>query len=141
MKEQENTALIRDMYAAFARGDIQMILDHVTPETDWIFEAPANVPYGGKRRGPSEIVGFFQGLDSSCADMKLSPEHFVAQGDSVTTFGRFSGKAKATGNRFDVPYGHYFRIQDGKIVHYINLSDTATLSAVFGAPSSRSAKG
>ena len=133
MAEQENTTLIKNIYAAFARGDVQMILDHVTSETDWIFEAPANVPYGGKRKGRAHIVGFFQGLDSSCTDMKLSPEHFVAQGDSVATFGRFSGMAKATGIRFDVPYAHYFQIQDGKIVHYINLSDTAALTTVFGA--------
>jgi ketosteroid isomerase-like protein len=133
MKEQENTTLIKNIYAAFARGDIQMILGHVTNETDWIFEAPANVPYGGKRKGSSQIIGFFQGLDNSCTDMKLSPEQFIAQGDSVATFGRFSGMAKASGTRFDVPYGHYFQIQNGKIVHYINLSDTAVLSGVFGS--------
>ena len=131
--EHENTSLIKRMYAAFADGDIPMILSHVTDETGWIFEAPTNVPYGGTRKGVSQISGFFEGLDGSIADMKLSPEHFVAEGDIVAVFGRFSGVAKATGIRFDVPYGHCFRIKDGKVAHFINLSDSAAVSATFSS--------
>src|SRR3954454_20221144 len=35
MNEQENVALVRKLYDAFARGDIETILNHVTDDTEW----------------------------------------------------------------------------------------------------------
>ncbi len=59
--------------------------------------------------------------------MKLIPQHFVAQGDMVATFGRFSGAGKATGRRFDIAYAHYFQIRDGKVAAFEDFNDTAAL--------------
>ncbi len=132
MTEQNNIALIRNFYAAYARGDIKTILDHVTAETEWTFEGPSNIPFTGTRKGTAQILGFFHGLDSSTTGVKLSPRYLIAQDDAVAMFGRFSGKSKTTGARFDVPISHYFRVRVGKVIEYINLLDTAALSAALG---------
>src|SRR5579883_399243 len=123
MHEQNNTQLIQSLYDAFGRGDIAFILSNVTPQTTWTMEGPSTIPFAGKRTGASEIVGFFEGLDRSCTDMKLIPQHFVAQGDMVATFGRFSGAGKATGRRFDIAYAHYFQIRDGKVAAFEDFND------------------
>ncbi len=51
MNEQQNTVLIQKIYAAFARGDIQTILDNLTSDVEWTLEGPAIIPFAGKRNG------------------------------------------------------------------------------------------
>ena len=43
MNEQENVALVRKLYDAFARGDIDTILNHMTDDTEWSNPGPATV--------------------------------------------------------------------------------------------------
>jgi ketosteroid isomerase-like protein len=50
---------------------------------------------------------------------------FLASGDAVAVFGRYSATVRATGVRVDTPVGHYFKFRDGKIVRYVNLINTA----------------
>src|ERR1700757_2232601 len=108
MNEQQNTAMIKDIYAAFARGDIQAIMNTLTDDIDWALEAPAIIPFGGKRKGKTAVLAFFQALAATQDDMKLTTDTFVAQGNVVATIGRYSAKVKATGKTMDVPIAHFF---------------------------------
>jgi ketosteroid isomerase-like protein len=125
MNEQANTALVQRLYDAFAKGDIATILNHLTADVEWIFEGPAIIPFTGIRHGIEETRGFFTGLGTTQADMKLTPQQFVAQGDYVAMLGRYSGMVTATGKKFDSPVGHFFQIRDGKVSKFVNLGDTA----------------
>jgi ketosteroid isomerase-like protein len=133
MSEQQNVALIQKMYDAFSRGDIQTIIDALTPDVEWIAEGPSSVSYFGKMKGPDEVRSkFFATLAETQQDQKLTPETWVAQGDNVAMFGRYSAKVKATGKQFDSPLGHLFRIRDGKVSKFVNLGDTAAVAAAYG---------
>ena len=103
MSEQQNTALIQKLYDDFARGDIQAILAALTDDVEWTLEGPSIIPFVGARKGPSEVLGFFQALGTTQTNMKLKTEKWVAQGDTVATLGRYSGTVTATGKSFDVP--------------------------------------
>ena len=39
MSSDDNTKTIRDVYEAFGRGDLAVILDSVTDDVDWAAEA------------------------------------------------------------------------------------------------------
>ncbi|HXB68260.1 MAG TPA: nuclear transport factor 2 family protein [Candidatus Acidoferrales bacterium] len=140
MNEQQNTALIQNVYRAFANGDIQTIMNSLTGDVDWALEGPAIVPFSGRRKGGAEVLRFFQALAETQQDMKLTTETFVAQGDVVATLGRYSATVKATGKKFDVPIGHFFTIRDGKIARFVDLSDTAAMADAYVATSARAAR-
>ena len=125
MSEQENTAIIQKAYDAFGRGDIQTILDSVTEDVEWGLEGPDAIAFAGKKKGPAEVLTFFQALAGTLQDMKLSIEFFVAQNDRVASMGRFSGTVVATGKSFDVPLAHFFTIRDGKVSRFVDFTDTA----------------
>jgi len=132
MKEQENIALVQRMYEAFARGDIQTIVENLTDDVEWIAEGPSSVAYFGTMKGPAEVKSkFFGGLASTQEDMKLTPEDFIAQGDGVAMFGRYSAKVKATGKRFDAALAHLFKIRNGKVSKFVNLGDTAAVAEAY----------
>lgn len=140
MDEQQNIELIQRMYEAFGRGDIQTILENLTDDVEWIAEGPSSVSYFGKMKGPAEVQSkFFGGIGSTQEDMELTMEDFLAQGDAVAAFGRYSARVKATGKRFDAALGHLFKIRDGKVSKFVNVGDTAAVAAAYSGTAASSA--
>ena len=139
MSEQQNTALIQKVYADFGRGDIPAILDALTADVEWTLEGPSIIPFTGSRKGPSEVLGFFQALGATQQNMKLTTEAWVAQGDTVATLGRYSGTVTATGKHFDTRIAHFFTIRDGKISRFVDLGDTAAFAEAYTSAATASA--
>jgi ketosteroid isomerase-like protein len=135
MNEQQNVALIKKLYAAFERGDVQTILDNLADDVEWTLEGPAIIPYTGKRTGPAQVLGFFQALAGTQSEIKLTTEAFVAQGDTVATLGRYAATVKATSKKFDSAVGHFFTIRDGKVARFVDFGDTAAMADAYAAKS------
>ena len=127
MNEQKNQALIQALYDAFGRGDVQTILNNLTGDVEWTMEGPAIIPFAGARKGPGEVLGFFEALATTQTGQKLTIDYFVAQGDKVSSIGRYAGTVIATGKSFDTAVAHFFAIRDGKVSSFIDIGDTAAL--------------
>jgi ketosteroid isomerase-like protein len=120
-----NLDTIKDMYADYGRGDLTAILAKLAPDVSWESELPAMFAFGGIRKGIDEVPGFFKGLVDEYTDPVLDITDYVAEGDSVATFGRYQATDKATGVRIDTPIAHLFKFRDGKVVRYVNLINSA----------------
>jgi ketosteroid isomerase-like protein len=118
-------ATVKEMYAAFGRGDVDGIMRHVADDVLWESEGPEELGFTGVRHGRQESLGFFQGITREHADPKLTMRDFVASDDSVAVFGRYEFTLKRSGRRVNSPVGHLFQFRDGKVVRYINLVNTA----------------
>ena len=113
--------LIKEMYAAFGRGDVETILNHTTEDVSWEFEAPAALSWSGIRKGHSEAMGFFAGMAAEQENQVLKMTDFFTTGDTVAAFGRYDATVKATGKRVSTPVAHYFKFRDGKVSRYVNI--------------------
>jgi ketosteroid isomerase-like protein len=116
---------VKEIYAAFGRGDAPAILAELADDVSWEFETPAEISWGGARRGPAEVAGFFVGIANEHANPKLEMTEFVSSGDAVAAFGRYQATVRATGKRVDTPVGHYFQFRDRKVARYIGLVNSA----------------
>jgi ketosteroid isomerase-like protein len=116
---------IKDIYAAFGRGDIATILASMTDDVSWEFEAPAAISWSGIRHTPKEAAGFFAGIAAEHEDPNLEMTKFFSTSDAVAAFGRYQATVKATGIRVDTPVAHYFQFRDGKIARYMNIINSA----------------
>lgn len=125
MNEQNNVTLIQKVYAAFGKGDIQTILDYLTPDVDWSVAGPTTIPFAGDRRGPGEVKGFFDALATTQDNQRLTIDEIIAQGDQVASIGRYSCTIKATGKQVDSPVAHFFTVRDGRISKFVDFLDTA----------------
>jgi ketosteroid isomerase-like protein len=110
MPEQENVDLIRRLYEAFGKRDINTIIDHLASQFVWRFDAPSTVPYAGDFKTPDEVRrGFFGSLAETQKDQALKPEEFIAHDDKVVMIGQRGGHRHqqaircATGARFYYP--------------------------------------
>ena len=131
MNEQDNAALIKKMYDAFGRGDIQTILDNLAPNVEWVTEGPSIIPYAQKYTGVDSVRGFFQALATTQENHNLTAGEFIAQGDKVATTGRYSAIVKETGKRFDTAVAHIFTIQNGKVTRFLDFFDTSAVADAY----------
>ncbi|HJQ68613.1 MAG TPA: nuclear transport factor 2 family protein [Blastocatellia bacterium] len=127
MGEQENLSLIKEVYAAFGRGDLPAILGVLTDDVEWIHPRGDQIPWGGQRRGSEEVTGFFVALGQTIDVERFEPQRFHADGDAVIVFGRERMRVKATGRSYEAAWAHEFIIRDGKIARFIEYTDTASI--------------
>lgn len=134
MNEQQNTAVIKQAYAAFGRGDIPALLALVDENVDWqpVLGAGPEVPASGRRRGRAEVGHFFELLGKSTSFSIFDPREFVAQGDKVVALGHYTAKAIPTGGAFDSDWVMVFTLKNGKVVKFAEFSDSAQLNRAFG---------
>jgi ketosteroid isomerase-like protein len=121
----ELTETVKEMYAAFANNDRQAILAKLDEKVMWEFEAPKEISFSGKRNGISETSRFFEAISSDYKDPKLQITDFVASGNEVAAFGRYSATVKETGRQINSPVAHFFKFKDGKVVRFVNFLNTA----------------
>ncbi len=135
MSEQQNTTLIQRLYDAFRQGDMKTILGTLTDDVEWTMEGPAIIPYAGKRKGIAQTTQFFEALGATQTDQKLTVDTFVAQGDQVATFGRYSATVKATGKKIDSPVAHCFTIRGGKVSRFVDVVDAGAMADAYRSAS------
>lgn len=131
MNEKANTDLILNMYDAFSKGDIQTILNHLSPDAEWTSPGPSIVPYFGTFRGREGVMKFFQALGGTQTNQKLTTEDLIAQGNKVVTVGRYAADITATGKRVDTMICHVFTVEDGKVTRFLDFTDSAQVADAY----------
>ena len=59
MSEPHNLQVVRNVYAAFGRGDLEGILAPLDSQVSWRTPGPPDLPTAGVRRGVAEVREFF----------------------------------------------------------------------------------
>ncbi|HEU4589140.1 MAG TPA: nuclear transport factor 2 family protein [Gemmatimonadales bacterium] len=135
MANQDNTLSVQQGYAAFARGDVQAVLDMMVDDVVWISPGPRNLlPTAGERRGRAQVAEFFATLNEVEKIQLFDPHEFVAQGDKVVAFVTYRSRVRATGQTIETELAHVFTIRNGKIAEFREFFDTAAAVAAFQAP-------
>ncbi|MDQ1155169.1 nuclear transport factor 2 family protein [Brevundimonas sp. SORGH_AS_0993] len=123
---QRNTAVVQRLYAGFATGDLEAVLADMAPDIQWT-EAEG-YPYAGLYSGPDAIVqGVFARLATEWEGYRAEPDAYVAQGDRVVALGHYSGRYLKTGKAFRAPFAHVWTLLDGKLVRFVQYTDTAVV--------------
>jgi ketosteroid isomerase-like protein len=113
---RENVDLIRGGFEAFARGDLQWIIDRVDPDVEW---APGIAPILGVEtmRGKEELRRFlgeelFDGFD----EFRAEALSFEDLGDTVLVQSRYSGRGESSGLEIDQVFHTLYVVRGGRIV-------------------------
>jgi ketosteroid isomerase-like protein len=73
---------------------------------------------------------------TAAAGFAVTPEEFMATGDTVAVVVSYTGTGKATGKPLDLPVVHVWEIQDGKAVRFRQFADTLKFADVVTAADS-----
>lgn len=114
---------IRNVYAAFARGDIPVVLSILAPNAAWT-EAEG-FPYGGTYIGPDAVLqNVFMKIGAEWDAYTATCNELVGSGDTVIALGEYSGTYKATGRSFKAPMVHIWKFSGDKVISFIQHTDT-----------------
>lgn len=105
MKEQENIELIKKVYSAFKRGDLDALLALFAHDFDFQHPMPQAIwPFAGTRKGRKGFIEFVQGSSQVIAREHFEADQFIAQGEHVVVLLAERMRAKTTGVAFDNPH-------------------------------------
>lgn len=121
-----NLEIVHQIYAAFGRGDVPAILDHLAPTVDWEYGATPNQAAWLKRRaGRQGAAEFFSALGQIQIERFL-PKVFLAEGPVVVVLVDIEFTVKSTGKKVieedEVHLWHFD--SEGKVVRFRHRVDT-----------------
>ncbi len=123
-----NTDIIATLYLAFGNGDIPTVLGILSEDVSWT-EAEG-LPYGGLYIGRDAVMeNVFMKLGSEWNDFSAEAKEYVSQGDSVVAIGQYSGTFLATGKPFVAPFAHIWKMRDGQVHTFQQITDTVLMQA------------
>ncbi len=133
MSELSNVEVVKQIYAAFGRGDISGIVNALADDVEWETPAPGgDIPIGGRCRGRQEVEDFFVRLGQYSEMHHFEPQDFIAQGDKVVVLGRYREFAKNTGRSFELDWAMAWTFQNGKVTKFREYSDSLPMAIAFG---------
>jgi ketosteroid isomerase-like protein len=122
----DHVSLVRQVYDAFARGDVPGVLANFHPQIDWREAEGFAYADGNPYIGPDAVLqGVFGRLMTEWDGFAATPGEFLATADGVVTLGRYTANHKVTGRALDAPFAHIWRVQDGKLRSFQQFTDTA----------------
>jgi ketosteroid isomerase-like protein len=127
---RSNVSLLRQLYAAFAEGDVPAVLSAMDPNIEWV--SAEGAPYPGTFIGPQAILAnVFARLGGEWDNYRAQPTEFIDAGDTVVALGRYSGTYKATGRSMDAAFAHVWTLRDGRVVRFRQYMDTRKMAEAF----------
>ena len=119
---EANVEMLRGVYDAFARGDVDAVFAAMTPDIEWD-ESPG-MPYGGVYHGRDAIVAnVFGPILADVEGFTANPDEILAlDDDRVIARGRHGGTGAA--GPVDARFVHIWTVADGKVSRYEQLADT-----------------
>jgi steroid delta-isomerase-like uncharacterized protein len=132
MTPEKNLATVQAMYAAFGRGDVPAILEHLTDDCEWgIASASSEAPWWRPFRGKATIPEFFRLLGQEIAFTKFQPHSFCTGADHVAALVDIGANVARTGKSMETTSTHHFFFRNGRVTRFLETVDTAAeLSAL-----------
>lgn len=115
MTSLDDLAVIRRVFSAFARRDLERVRELLDPEVE--FMAPtAEMAHGGEPyRGVEGVYEYFADVERVWDELRVRPDEFRQVGDTVLVTGRVWGR---TGGQItDSSAGWHWRLREGKVVY------------------------
>jgi ketosteroid isomerase-like protein len=130
---EQSIELVKDVYGAFARGDVPAVLGAFADDIEW-YEAEG-MPYGGLHHGGDAVAQKVFGPIAEDVDgFAVVTGEFIGSSETVAAVVRYTGTGKATGKALDLPAVHVWDVRNGKLARFRQFIDTVKFAEVVPVP-------
>jgi ketosteroid isomerase-like protein len=117
----EDLEVVRGAYEAFARGDIDGLLESfVAPDVEW--RTTPQVMFGGTHRGIDEMRERMTDWTGPFEEFTTEVEEMIDAGDHVVVRHRMHGRGRDSGVEVDLRLWQLVTVRDGKLVRMYDYS-------------------
>lgn len=118
---------VQQIYAAFGRGDVPAILQHLAPDVEWEYAtAPGPIPWLQPLRGREQVPRFFDALFSHVEITRFELGKLFGDADTVVDLVTLEYTARATGRQVrEVDEVHIWHFNAaGQVQRFRHRADT-----------------
>jgi ketosteroid isomerase-like protein len=127
---KDNVDVVQHAWDAFARGDIDGVVDAIAPSAET--RLPASVPWGGTYVGPDGFRDFLYKLVQAFDSFKATPEKVLGADDNhVIVVAKTKGRVKG-GGTIEGSNVWIYQLRDGLIADAEGWADTAQALEALG---------
>ena len=125
----DNVELAKQGYQDFAKGNIEAVLGLFDPKIEW--KECIGFPFvsgDGIYIGPNAVAqDVLAQIPEHYEGFTIDIQELFGSGDKVVMVGYYKGIWKATGKEFKANATHVWTMKDGKLTHFFQAVDTATI--------------
>ncbi len=125
-----NVDLVKQAYSHFATGNVPGVLALFDSAIEW--HECKGMPFvkgDGVFIGPDAVVtNVFMHLPDYFEGFNIAANEIFGTEDKVVMVGYYQGTNKATGNSFKANATHVWTVKNGKLSHFFQAVDTATIN-------------
>ena len=112
-------SVVKHLYAAFDRGDLQAVSDSIAEDVVWTQYGPEySLPFAGVFHGRAGVLQFFKVVDDTLTDVHAGQRDYWVAGNRVIVPGWEESTVRSTGGRYRVeqcPCVHGSQRQDRSV--------------------------
>ena len=108
---EENVERIRRVEAAFNRGDLDALVDELSPDAEW--EVSENNPAARTLHGRDEIRAYLEDWRDTVHGLHYEASRYVDAGDAVVQLGSMTSRVGGGDAELTVPLAFVTRFRDG----------------------------
>lgn len=121
---------LRRIYEALSRWDVDEFANDVTRDFEFIL--PETVPWGGTRHGRDGVSAYATIFQDHVEGQWADADDFIDANDVIVVLGRLRGRARVTGEGFEVHFAHVWSLSEGMPSRCRSYFDTAPVMAALG---------
>lgn len=126
MNQEKNVALAQSLLAGIGQGKDPDAIAGLFSE-DVSFEIPGDdgvLPWIGRKKGRSAVVGFIRDLREMTEPIKLDIQDIMASNTRAVIVGDLATRLKATGNVIESAFAIVLTVSHGAITRFQMLEDS-----------------
>ena len=128
---EQNIALVRSLYAAFAARDVPRLLAMLSPNVEWAEPANPFNPAAGTRRGHAGFLDWLRLGHEAEEVLVLEPRDFLANAQAVAVVGYARCRVRVTGREYGTEFVHLVTLENGKVKRFQEFFDTYAAAEAF----------
>jgi ketosteroid isomerase-like protein len=132
MSTEESLRVVKDVYAALGRGDIQGLLGMLSDDVEWYIPGEG-LPLSGTYRGRDGVGQFLQRHAQDIEILAFEPREFLAQAEQVAVIGWERVKIRATNRTIELDWVDTFTVRGGRMAKFRPYTDTQALAAAYAS--------
>lgn len=128
MSDLGTRAAVRDVYSAYAKGDVARVALLIHEDIDWIIYGPVTVfPFAGVRRGRAAVLAAMGEIAESYQLESHKIEQTIIEGDRAAILASIGFKQRATGRSLRFRVANFLRFDDGRLIEFREFADSFDL--------------